>query len=83
MDNDLYQRRWYGVQCACEGDLLITYLTACVCGASIICVDIIVRMIPRYRNFQIANSDTFLSASLSLSFGVMVCTISSCSLQLR
>jgi zinc transporter, ZIP family len=45
---------------------------ACVCGASIICADIFVRMIPRYRNFEIAHSETFLSASLSLSFGVMV-----------
>ncbi|KAF7502897.1 hypothetical protein GJ744_004935 [Endocarpon pusillum] len=45
---------------------------ACVCGASIICVDVIARLIPRYRNFQIEDSDTFLSASLSLSFGVML-----------
>jgi hypothetical protein len=59
--------------------LLIRHSTACVCGASIICVDIVVRLIPRYRNFQIADSDTFLSASLSLSFGVMVCNLISAS----
>jgi hypothetical protein len=31
-----------------------------------------VRQIPRWRNFSISESDAFLSASLSLSFGVMV-----------
>lgn len=63
-----------------EGNTLTVVPTACVCGASIICVDVIARLIPRYRNFQIEDSDTFLSASLSLSFGVMVCEMSSCSL---
>ncbi|KAK0366978.1 Zinc transporter [Friedmanniomyces endolithicus] len=45
---------------------------ACVLGASIICVDIIVRQFPGKKNFRIQDSDTFLSASLSLSFGVML-----------
>ncbi|EHY60187.1 Zinc transporter [Exophiala dermatitidis] len=45
---------------------------ACVLGATIICVDIVVRLFPRWRNFSIAESDAFLSASLSLSFGVML-----------
>ena len=45
---------------------------ACVFGASIICVDLIVQRIPSKRNFKIQDSDAFLSASLSLSFGVMV-----------
>ncbi|KAK3676122.1 Zinc transporter [Recurvomyces mirabilis] len=45
---------------------------ACVLGASIICVDIIVRQFPGKRDFKIQDSDTFLSASLSLSFGVMM-----------
>ena len=45
---------------------------ACVVGASIICVDLIIQRIPSKRNFRIQDSDTFLSASLSLSFGVMV-----------
>ncbi|PSK53170.1 hypothetical protein B9Z65_3370 [Elsinoe australis] len=45
---------------------------ACVFGASIICVDIIVRQFPGQKNFRIQDSDRFLSASLSLSFGVML-----------
>ena len=45
---------------------------ACVVGASIICVDILIRQFPGKQNFRIQDSDTFLSASLSLSFGVMV-----------
>ncbi|KAF2768212.1 hypothetical protein EJ03DRAFT_328576 [Teratosphaeria nubilosa] len=45
---------------------------ACVLGASIICVDIIVRQFPGKKNFRIQDSDAFLSASLSLSFGVML-----------
>ncbi|KIV91854.1 hypothetical protein PV10_06347 [Exophiala mesophila] len=45
---------------------------ACIFGASIICVDLVVRHIPRYRDFSISESDVFLSASLSLSFGVML-----------
>lgn len=45
---------------------------ACVVGSSIICVDLIIQCIPTKRNFRIQDSDAFLSASLSLSFGVMV-----------
>ncbi|KAH0345216.1 Zinc/iron permease, partial [Aureobasidium melanogenum] len=45
---------------------------ACIIGASIICVDIIIRKFPSKRNFRIQDSDTFLSSSLSLSFGVML-----------
>jgi ZIP family zinc transporter len=45
---------------------------ACVLGASIICIDILIRQFPGKRGFRIQDSDTFLSASLSLSFGVMV-----------
>ncbi|EXJ92964.1 hypothetical protein A1O3_01520 [Capronia epimyces CBS 606.96] len=45
---------------------------ACVLGATIICVDIVVRRFPRWHDFSIAESDGFLSASLSLSFGVML-----------
>lgn len=45
---------------------------ACVLGAAIICVDIIVRLFPGKKNFRIQDSDAFLSASLSLSFGVML-----------
>lgn len=45
---------------------------ACIAGASIICVDILIRHIPSKKNFRIEDSKVFLSASLSLSFGVMV-----------
>ena len=45
---------------------------ACVVGSSIICVDLVVRRIPSKHDFRIQDSDAFLSASLSLSFGVMV-----------
>lgn len=47
---------------------------ACFLGAGLICIDIAVRKIPGKRNFRIENSNGFLSASLSLSFGVMVRT---------
>ena len=52
--------------------LSLTQCLACVFGASIICVDLIIQRIPSKRNFKIQDSDAFLSASLSLSFGVMV-----------
>ncbi|KAF2996063.1 hypothetical protein E8E13_003783 [Curvularia kusanoi] len=45
---------------------------ACTFGASIICVDLVIRMIPKYRNFKIEDSNVFLSTGLSLSFGVMI-----------
>lgn len=45
---------------------------ACVVGASIICIDIVIRLFPGQKNFRIQDSDRFLSASLSLSFGVML-----------
>ncbi|KAK5174801.1 Zinc transporter [Saxophila tyrrhenica] len=45
---------------------------ACVVGASMICIDILIRQFPGKKDFRIQDSDTFLSASLSLSFGVML-----------
>lgn len=45
---------------------------ACVLGASVICVDLIIRQFPGKRDFRIQDSDAFLSMSLSLSFGVML-----------
>ncbi|CAG9937542.1 unnamed protein product [Clonostachys rosea f. rosea IK726] len=45
---------------------------ACLFGASIICVDAIVRLFPGKRNFRIEESNVFLACSLSLSFGVML-----------
>lgn len=45
---------------------------ACILGASVICVDILIRQFPGKRDFRIQDSDTFLSMSLSLSFGVML-----------
>ncbi|RPB08942.1 hypothetical protein P167DRAFT_548523 [Morchella conica CCBAS932] len=44
---------------------------ACVAGSSIICLDLVTRQVPRWKHFSIRESTTFLSASLSLSFGVM------------
>ncbi|KAI0816768.1 Zinc/iron permease [Xylaria sp. FL0064] len=61
MDNDL--RGW--IMCIVSG-------IACVIGASIICVDIVVRLFPGKRNFRVQDSNTFLACSLSLSFGVML-----------
>lgn len=52
--------------CSSDSDI------ACMVGASIICVDLIIQRIPGYRNFRIQDSNAFLSSSLSLSFGVMV-----------
>ncbi|KAF2456355.1 ZIP zinc transporter-domain-containing protein [Lineolata rhizophorae] len=45
---------------------------ACVLGSSIICVDLLIRLIPGKKNFKIQDSNPFLSSSLSLSFGVML-----------
>lgn len=45
---------------------------ACVLGSSIISIDYIVRLFPGKKNFKIEESNAFLSASLSLSFGVML-----------
>ncbi|RYO13210.1 hypothetical protein AA0121_g8657 [Alternaria tenuissima] len=45
---------------------------ACTFGASIICVDLIVRYFPGKKNFKIEESNAFLSTGLSLSFGVMI-----------
>ncbi|KAJ5207346.1 Zinc/iron permease [Penicillium cf. griseofulvum] len=47
---------------------------ACVLGSSIICIDVLVRVLSRRKSFQIANSSNFLSASLCLSAGVMLFT---------
>lgn len=49
---------------------------ACTFGASIICVDLVIRQFPGHRNFKIEDSNAFLSTGLSLSFGVMVRIIS-------
>ncbi|MCJ1337351.1 hypothetical protein MMC09_002633 [Bachmanniomyces sp. S44760] len=50
----------------------LTPTKACVIGASVICVDLIIQRIPSKRNFRIQDSNVFLSSSLSLSFGVML-----------
>lgn len=42
-------------------------------GACFINLDIILHVVPRFRSFNIRQSAAFLAASLSLSFGVMVC----------
>ncbi|KAH6627791.1 Zinc/iron permease [Chaetomium tenue] len=61
MDNDT--RGW--VMCAFSG-------LACIFGASVICIDIPIRLIPSKRHFRIQESNAFLASSLSLSFGVML-----------
>ncbi|KAI9691732.1 MAG: hypothetical protein M1822_007804 [Bathelium mastoideum] len=45
---------------------------ACIIGSLVICVDVIVRQFPGKRNFKIEENNSFLSSSLSLSFGVML-----------
>ncbi|KAL2201422.1 Zinc/iron permease [Corynascus similis CBS 632.67] len=45
---------------------------ACIFGASVICIDIPIRLIPGKRHFRIQESNAFLACSLSLSFGVML-----------
>ncbi|KAG5968011.1 hypothetical protein E4U58_002017 [Claviceps cyperi] len=61
LDNDT--RGW--IMCIVSG-------IACVFGASIICVDFIVRLFPGKHTFRIQESNFFLASSLSLSFGVMM-----------
>ncbi|KAI1432947.1 Zinc/iron permease [Xylaria sp. CBS 124048] len=61
MDNDV--RGW--IMCIVSG-------IACVLGATIICVDVIVQLFPGKRNFRVQESNVFLACSLSLSFGVML-----------
>ncbi|KAK0630663.1 Zinc/iron permease [Bombardia bombarda] len=61
VDNDT--RGW--IMCSVSG-------IACVAGASIICVDLVIRLIPSKRDFRIQDSNAFLACSLSLSFGVML-----------
>ena len=48
------------------------YSPACVLGSSVICADLILWRFSRRKSFQIVHNNTFLSASLSLSAGVMV-----------
>ncbi|KAJ5171868.1 hypothetical protein N7492_004461 [Penicillium capsulatum] len=47
---------------------------ACVLGAAVICVDVVLQRVSHDKSFQIANSNNFLSASLCLSAGVMLFT---------
>lgn len=61
LSNDL--RGW--IMCASSA-------VACVAGAGIIYVDVLVRRLPHKHKFRIQDSKAFLSSSLSLSFGVMV-----------
>ncbi|KAL2271775.1 hypothetical protein VTJ83DRAFT_1146 [Remersonia thermophila] len=61
MDNDT--RGW--ILCAFSG-------LACILGATVVCVDIPIRLLPGKRHFRIQESNAFLASSLSLSFGVMI-----------
>lgn len=56
----------------CGGPSLTRAPPACCFGATIICVDFLVRLIPSQKSFRIQDSNAFLASSLSLSFGVMV-----------
>ncbi|GKZ82435.1 hypothetical protein AnigIFM56816_007252 [Aspergillus niger] len=47
---------------------------ACVLGSAVICVDLVLRRLSRRKSFQIVHNNGFLSASLSLSAGVMLYT---------
>ncbi|RHZ67694.1 Zn(2+) transporter ZRT3 [Aspergillus thermomutatus] len=47
---------------------------ACVLGSSVICIDVLLQRFSRRKNFQIVNSNGFLSASLCLSSGVLLFT---------
>ncbi|KAF9737689.1 ZIP Zinc transporter [Paraphaeosphaeria minitans] len=49
------------------------WIMAAVSGiASIICVDLVIRLLPGKKHFKIEESNVFLSTGLSLSFGVMI-----------
>ncbi|KAK1751767.1 zinc-regulated transporter 3 [Echria macrotheca] len=61
LDNDT--RGW--IMCIVSG-------IACSFGATIICVDVLVRLFPGQKHFRIQDSNGFLACSLSLSFGVMI-----------
>ncbi|KAG5933752.1 hypothetical protein E4U53_000878 [Claviceps sorghi] len=61
LDNDT--RGW--IMCVVSG-------IACIFGASIICVDFVVRLFPGKHSFRIQESNFFLASSLCLSFGVMM-----------
>ena len=71
MGHDLCERNRWDILKE-EFMLLTNTAIACVFGSSIICVDLIIQHIPGKQNFRIQDSNVFLSASLSLSFGVMV-----------
>ncbi|EGX96879.1 ZIP metal ion transporter, putative [Cordyceps militaris CM01] len=61
LDNDV--RGW--ILCFISG-------IACIFGASVVCVDILIRLLPGKSTFRIQESNAFLACSLSLSFGVMM-----------
>lgn len=50
----------------------LTSSTACIIGASIIWIDLLICYIPGKSDFNIQESNVFLASALSLSFGVMV-----------
>ncbi|KAI9370579.1 Zinc/iron permease [Aspergillus egyptiacus] len=47
---------------------------ACILGSSVICIDLLLRRFSPQTNFQIVHNNGFLSASLSLSAGVILFT---------
>ncbi|KAF2277992.1 uncharacterized protein EI97DRAFT_432080 [Westerdykella ornata] len=45
---------------------------ACVAGASVIYIDILIRQFPGKKNWKLEDSNLFLSSGFSLSFGVLI-----------
>lgn len=77
MDLVLHQWCWYVSSTVYHGCTTILRKltsgeTACIFGASVVCIDILIRVLPGKSNFRIQESNAFLACSLSLSFGVMV-----------
>lgn len=67
----MFERYRYGAAIRCIAQMLI-YVSACMLGATVICVDLVIRLFPGKKNFKIQDSDGFLSCSLGTSAGVMV-----------
>lgn len=63
---------WFVLTAPPTSALSLSNKAACVFGASFIFVDIFIRLRPKWKNFDLQDSDKFLAACFSLSFGVMV-----------
>jgi hypothetical protein len=63
---------WYGLSKCVASVVFFVLICRAALGACLINLDLILHAFPRWRSFDIRESTTFLAASLSLSFGVMV-----------